>query len=153
MELLLLILMGMVATSTFVTVYRTKTHKAVTASHAVKAIEAPTAPPHSLVRTWIVPTQENRINAGWRWKCSCGVWGLASDTSNRYNSKDETTAYSIGTEKSAITGFKDHALQYNEVNTDFYKEKYEQEKADFAKYRELCYCKDANDALILWKDK
>jgi len=123
-------------------------------SASLKAIE-PTkkSDGHTLTRTWIVPTAEGKLHAGWRWKCSCGVWGNATDSAHRFNAKDGTTAYSLGTEKVAIAGFKEHAKQYVEVNSDFYKEKFEKEQADFAEYRKLCYCKDANDALIPWKDK
>lgn len=117
-----------------------------------KVVEAPKRHDgHNLVRTWIVPTAEGKVNAGWRWKCSCGVWGAATDISNRYNPKDKTTSYSLGTEKTAITGFKDHAKQYVEVNSDFYKAKFEKEQADFAEYRKLCYCKETNHDLLKWK--
>lgn len=123
-------------------------------SAPVKAIEATRkSDGHNLVRTWIVSTSDGKINAGWRWKCSCGVWGVATDTTNRYNVRDKTTSYSLGTEKVAITGFKEHAKQYVEVNSDFYKDKLASLEAEFAEYRKLCYCKDANDALIPWKDK
>ncbi len=112
----------------------------------VKAIEAP-KPTHGLARTWIVSTRDTAIPAGWRWKCHCGVWGVA-DNAHITNGR-----YDLGTEAEAIKGFKTHAHQYNEVNTDFYKAKFEKEQADFAEYRRLCYCKDANDVLIPWKDK
>lgn len=119
-----------------------------------KMLEAPlNTPKHRLARTWIVSTREGQVNAGWRWKCYCGVWGVASDTKSRFNPTDNTTAYSIGTEKTAIEGFKAHAEQYQEVSRNVYKELYEKEQADFAEYRKLCYCKDANDALLPWKDK
>jgi hypothetical protein len=108
-----------------------------------KMIEEPKAK-HRLARTWIVPTPEGRIPAGWRWKCSCTVWGVAEDASIGYGE--------LGTEDKAIEGFKSHAKKYLEVNTDFYKNKYERSEAEFAEYRRLCYCKDANDALAPWKD-
>lgn len=116
-----------------------------------KMIESP-KPAHSLMRTWIVATQEGSIAAGWRWKCHCGVWGVASDTKNIYNPENSTVKRSIGTEKSAIDCFKEHASQYTEVNTDYYKDKFEQEQADFAEYRRLCYCKESNHDLFKWKD-
>lgn len=119
--------------------------------HQSKAIEAAPKDGHTLVRTWIVSTKDGNINAGWRWRCSCGVWGLTTDTQNRYNSKDSTTSYSLGTEKQAIIGFKEHARQYREANTDTYKEKFEKEQADFAEYRKLCYCKETNHDLLKWR--
>lgn len=117
-----------------------------------KMLEEP-KPAHRLMRTWIVTTQEGKLFAGWRWKCSCGVWGTASDAFSRFDSTSRTTKYSMGTEKQAIAGFKEHSAQYSEVNTDFYKEKFEQVSAEFAEYRSLCYCKDANDALLPWRNK
>jgi len=119
----------------------------------LEAAQKPKTDGHSLVRTWIVSTKDGSVNAGWRWRCACGVWGLAADTKSRYNVTDKTTAYSLGTEKSAIEVFKEHALQYSEVNTDFYKAKFEKEQADFAEYRRLCYCKETNHDLLNWKDK
>lgn len=115
-------------------------------------LEAP-KPSHRLVRTWIVSTQEGRISAGWRWKCACGVWGVADNATHSFNRKDNTNSYDLGTEKEAINGFKTHAKQYLEVNTDYYKDLYEKTEADFAAYRHACYCKDANPDLIHWKDK
>jgi hypothetical protein len=152
MEILLIGLMVTLGLTNILVLRKASSPRALTASTPVKALEGPTVPPHSLTRTWIVSTQEGKIGAGWRWKCSCGVWGVSSDSHNRYNPKDQTTAYSLGTEKSAIAVFKEHARQYNEVNTDYYKEKFEKEQAEFAEYRKLCYCKDANDALLPWRN-
>lgn len=118
---------------------------------APKALEAP-KDDHQLVRTWIVPTKDGRIDAGWRWKCSCGVWGLASGAYSKAKGGG-FTEYELGTEKQAIAGFKDHATLYREVNTNHYKAKFDSLEAEFAQYRKLCYCKDANDALTPWKDK
>lgn len=113
-----------------------------------KMLESPLpTPKHRLARTWIVSTRENHIPAGWRWKCYCGVWGVAEDANGKSGYQD------LGTEEKAIKGFKNHAHQYQEVNRNVYKELYEKEQAEFAEYRRLCYCKDANDALIPWKDK
>lgn len=107
---------------------------------------------HRLVRTWIVATRDGRIDAGWRWKCSCGVWGLASGAYSTAKGGG-FTEYELGTEKQAITGFKDHATLYREANSDIHKERADKLEAEFAQYRKLCYCKDANDALMPWKDK
>jgi hypothetical protein len=102
-------------------------------------------PEHRLLRTWIVSSRESAIPAGWRWKCHCGVWGVAE------NACIVNGKYDLGTEEEAINGFKNHAHQYNEVNVDFYRQKFEQEQADFAEYREKCYCKESNDDLLKWK--
>lgn len=118
---------------------------------APMALEAP-KDEHRLVRTWIVSTRDGRIDAGWRWKCSCGVWGLASGAFSR-SKGNGFTEYELGTEKQAISGFKDHATLYRDANSDFHKERADKLEAEFAEYRRLCYCKDANDALIPWKDK
>jgi hypothetical protein len=98
---------------------------------------------HRLSRTWIVSSREVSIPAGWRWKCSCGVWGVSEDA--RMNT-------SLGTEETAIAGWEKHSAKYLEANHNEYKELYEKEQAEFAEYRRLCYCKDANDALAKWKD-
>ena len=111
-----------------------------------KMLEEPKLPTHRLVRTWIVSSRENAIPAGWRWKCSCSVWGVA-DNASITNGK-----YDLGTEEVAIAGFTGHAKRYQEANRNIYKEKFEQASAEFAEYRRLCYCKDANDALAPWKD-
>ncbi len=120
------------------------------AEHQPKAIEAATKDGHTLVRTWIVSTKDGKIDAGWRWKCSCGVWGLASGAYSR-SKGNGFTEYELGTEKQAIAGFKDHATLYREVNTDFYKAKFEKVEAEFAEYRKLCYCKETNHDLLKWK--
>lgn len=121
------------------------------AAEAPKALEA-SKDEHRLVRTWIVATRDGRIDAGWRWKCSCGVWGLASGAYSTAKGGG-FTEYELGTEKQAITGFKDHATLYREANSDIHKERADKLEAEFAQYRKLCYCKDANDALMPWKDK
>jgi len=117
----------------------------------VKELEAP-KDEHRLVRTWIVSTRDGRIDAGWRWKCSCGVWGLASGAYSKAKGGG-FTEYELGTEKQAISGFKDHATLYRDANSDHYKDKFTSLEADFAEYRKLCYCKETNDALIPWKDQ
>lgn len=120
-------------------------------SAAPKALEAP-KDEHRLVRTWIVSTRDGRIDAGWRWKCSCGVWGLASGAYSKAKGGG-FTEYELGTEKQAISGFKDHATLYREANSDFHKERADKLETEFAEYRKACYCKETNHELIPWKDK
>lgn len=117
-----------------------------------KALEAAPKSGHTLVRTWIVPTKDGRIDAGWRWRCSCGVWGVASGAYSKHIARTNTTEYELGTEKQAITGFKDHATMYREVNDDTFRTKFEELQAEFAEYRNKCYCKETNNDLIKWKD-
>lgn len=109
-----------------------------------KMIEEP-KPAHRLIRTWIVSSQEGNLPPGWRWKCSCAVWGIAEDVKRTGNS------YVLGSESRAIEGFKDHAKMYGAVNGDVYKQKWEQTENEFAEYRKLCYCKETNDSLLPWK--
>jgi hypothetical protein len=151
MEILFIGIMISFALTNIFVLRRASSSRALTASPAAKAIESSPAA-HSLVRTWIVSTKDGYILAGWRWKCSCGVWGTCDDAMDKYNSKDRTTSFSIGTEKAAIRVYKEHARQYSEVSTDYYKSMFEKEQSEFAEYRKLCYCKDANDALLPWRN-
>lgn len=116
-----------------------------------KVLEAAPKADHTLVRTWIASTKDGRIDAGWRWRCSCGVWGLASGAYSTLQANG-FVKYGLGTEKQAIAGFKDHADLYKEANSDYYKGLYEREQAEFAQYRDKCYCKETNSDLIKWKD-
>jgi hypothetical protein len=110
-----------------------------------KMIESPKPQEkHRLIRTWIVSSRDMSIPAGWRWKCACTVWGVAPDA---------VMGQSLGSEEAAIEGWKKHAEAYLEANRNEYKELFIQEQTDFADYRSKCYCKDANDELIQWRNK
>lgn len=119
----------------------------VAAAEKPKALEV-WVEDHRLVRTWKATVQENRPGiAAWAWKCSCGVTGSAGDA------KEFT---SLGSEANAIERFKSHAKGYREANKGVINPlatKLDKVEADFAEYRQKCYCKTTNDDLILLERK
>lgn len=103
------------------------------------AIEPVATPGHTLTKTWMEAYPDDKAYAGWRWKCSCGVRGAATNCSKS----------SLGSETNAIARFKEHAQGYREVNFDAQKTEYAKLEAEYKEYRGKCYCKDSNDDLIL----
>lgn len=104
--------------------------------------DTPSAAPqaHALVRTWIGEDPAGLSVDGWRWKCSCGSEGVAGDATNRA---------SLGTEDNAIQRYKSHAKNFTDANRNVWKELYLKKEAEFAEYRNKCYCKETNNDLIL----
>jgi hypothetical protein len=151
MEILLIILTLVVLGSTAITVReRSKITKAIQGSpeSLQKILEDP-RPSHRLLRTWIFSTSVGDIPAGWRWKCYCGAWGVAVDAF--LDESTRTARYSLGSEKGALKGFKEHSAVYTATDNP-YKEKYEKLLAEFDEYRRNCYCKNVNESLDLWKE-
>ncbi|UDL16612.1 hypothetical protein SEA_ATUIN_218 [Arthrobacter phage Atuin] len=116
---------------------------------ASKAIEAPVVKTvvvngslgqHVLKRTWI--GDEGLSVKGWRWECSCGTIGASGNADGKT---------SLGSEENAIDRFKAHAKGFREANKDLMQEKYNLLEKEFADYRKACYCKDANDDLIKYR--
>lgn len=132
MDLTGLILFG--AMTLYVMVTNRKTQKALIGM-SPKAISAPEE--HTLVKTWIEHDNGPAL-AGWNWKCSCGVWGTAGNSSE----------VSLGSENNVIARFKDHSAGYRDANRNEWKEKFEKSEAAFAHYRDKCYCKETNNDLL-----
>jgi hypothetical protein len=81
---------------------------------------------------------------GWWWKCSCGAEHPGAGTGS----------VSYGSEANALQTFKNHARLYDEFaveQTNPLEAELTKVKKDFAEYREKCYCKDANDDLLIMK--
>jgi hypothetical protein len=154
MEILLILLTIVVLGSTAVTLReRSKITKALAAAPTpIREVMDTPKPHHQLSRTWIVATKSGHMPAGWRWRCRCGAEGIASNSYSRED-KDGMIAYSLGTEESAVTGFKAHARLHKEASTDVYKDKFEALTEEFAQYRDKCYCKETNLDLLPWKDQ
>ncbi len=107
---------------------------------------------HRLVKTYI-GSGDSWIE-GWRFLCSCGAKGCASNM--------EAATYSrtgkLGSEASAIEKFKIHRDAFLAANGDDDEEhgdtaKLRKLEAEFAEWRKVCYCKDTNDDLLLLKHR
>lgn len=148
MEFILVLLIITVVGSTLVTVReRSKITRALTNPvQPMKELMDTPKTAHRLTRTWIVSTRDGNIPAGWRWRCHCGVWGVAT------NAYQTPTDAHLGSEAAAIEGYKVHAKSYHEVSVDRYKEQFEAVTAEFAEYRQKCYCKESNDDLLKWRN-
>ena len=96
---------------------------------------------HVLAKTWMEPDPTDRAYAGWRWKCKCGVQGVATNCKKGI----------LGSEANAIERFKDHAEGYREANFDAQQAAYDNLAAEYKLYREKCYCKETNNDLIVLK--
>lgn len=104
-------------------------------------LEAPKA--HRLVRTWMEPDPIDGGLPGWRFLCSCGTQGMATNIKDRV----------LGSEENVVKQFSGHAALFASVNEDGWKRRYETLKAQFDWYIEKCYCKDTNNDLIEWRAK
>lgn len=109
------------------------------AKQPLPSIEPAATPGHTLIKTWMESNPYDSAYAGWRWKCSCGTQGAATNCNKT----------SLGSETNAIARFKEHAQGYQSVNFDAQKSEYAKLNAEYKEYREKCYCKDSNDDLIL----
>jgi len=128
---------------------------AVTATAPAKAISASQTSSHRLVKTYIArgANSDHWID-GWRFLCSCGAkgasTGLKAATYSEFGS--------MGTESGAVGKFKTHRDLYLEVNGSGDTEhedtvKLKKLEAEFAEWRNACFCKDTNDDLILLKHR
>lgn len=117
------------------------------------SIAAPAkASAHRLVKTYI-GSGDSWIE-GWRFLCSCGAKGCASNMEAATYSKNGK----LGSEASAIAKFKIHRDAYIDANGDDDSEhedtvKLRKLEEEFALWRKLCYCKDTNDDLLLLKHR
>lgn len=113
---------------------------AITASNPPEQLSLPAG--HTLIRVWDNRTCE-RERQGWWFECSCG----------QIRASDSTNSKSFGSEERAVASYKSHAKLHVDIgpSVNVYKDLYEKEKARFAEYKKLCYCKDANDDIILFE--
>lgn len=128
-------------------IQQNKILRQITPSEQPKALEY-WVEDHRLVKTWMASSHENApAAAAWAWKCSCGSRGVAGNVEQGKN---------LGSEANAIERFKQHAQGYRDANKGVInplKTKLDKVEADFAEYREKCYCKHTNDDLILLERK
>lgn len=72
---------------------------------------------------------------GWVWKCECGVGALID-------------SYSNPSEARALAAWKNHGALYAELALESgenkYQTLYEDKRAELAKFKENCYCKDVH---------
>lgn len=120
-----------------------------------KAVSAPTVSAHRLVNTYVATgsTKDEWVE-GWRFLCSCGARGTAANTVQQVNGKGGK----LGTEASAIDKFILHRDKFLQANGDDATEhedtaKLRKLEAEFAEWRNACFCKDTNDDLILLKHR
>lgn len=107
----------------------------------VRAIEPARA--HRLVRTWVDPDPGDGGWPGWRFMCSCGTQGMATNISDKL----------LGSEQNAVKQFSSHAALFAGVNEDGWKHKHDTLKARFDWYVSKCYCRHTNDELIEWRNQ
>lgn len=98
---------------------------------------------HRLVRTWIEPEPDDSGWPGWRFLCTCGTQGMATNCADGV----------FGSEQNVVKQFSDHAALYAAVDEDGWKHKHDLLRDQFAWYVKTCYCKDSNDELIVWRNK
>lgn len=127
-----------------VSTIRKNNRQALPQTPATPALPAATSPEHTLVKAW--DNQSYNIpfaDRGWWYHCSCGLKRVASDLSSTYT----------GSEAGAIRAWKKHSALYAELSHETAATEslsaIKAEREYIEKYRELCYCKSANDDLIL----
>jgi hypothetical protein len=123
-------------------VWKTRTSRPVLPSPEKGALPSSISG-HTLVRVWKKLDGEYD-KLGWWWECSCGAKHPGSEVSSRY----------YGNESNALDTFKSHAKLYVEFaveQSNPLEKELNKVKEDYAEYREKCYCKDANDDLLLMK--
>lgn len=107
---------------------------------------------HRLVKTYLA-TNDDWVD-GWRFLCSCGAKGTASNT--------KPATYSVrgsyGSEASAVEKFKAHRDNFLDANGGDEQDHEDtvalrKLEAEFAEWRKACYCMDTNDDLILLKHR
>lgn len=104
------------------------------------AIEPSSSTPgHTLARTWMEPDPSDSAWAGWRWKCSCGTQGAATNCSKT----------SLGSEINAIDRYKDHSKAYASVNFDAQQTEIDRITEEYKSYHDKCFCKHTNEDLMV----
>jgi hypothetical protein len=98
---------------------------------------------HRLVRTWIEPNPVDEGWPGWRFQCTCGTVGMATNLKQGV----------FGSEENAVKQFVSHTALYASVDEDGWKNRYDQLQTQFEWYVQKCYCRHTNDELIEWRDK
>lgn len=107
------------------------------------AYELTPAKAHRLVRTWMESRPDDGGWPGWRFQCTCGTTGMAS------NIKEGN----LGSEQNVVKQFSVHGELFASVDEDGWKHKHDVLKEQFAWYIKTCYCKDSNDAIIEWRNR
>ena len=96
--------------------------------------------PHVLRKIYFKKSSYS-IDTGWVWLCTCGTHKLI------------TEAYDGGTEAKAIRGWKEHRDLHGQLSIEAggneFEKKYRALEAEFASFKESCYCKESNDDLIM----
>lgn len=104
---------------------------------------APALSGHTLIRVW-KKTEGEYGKRGWWYECSCGATHPGKGVSSS----------SYGSEANALETFKTHAnlyVQFAVEQANPLEKELERVKEHYTQYRDKCYCKDANDDLLLMK--
>lgn len=101
-------------------------------------------PDHGLIRVFENHSLSVHYNhRGWWYECSCGHKRHAHNVNEKV----------MGTEKTAIETWRTHSALYAELDHDVTQSELgrtQTEERDYIeKYRAACYCKSANDEIIL----
>jgi hypothetical protein len=127
-----------IVTLIFIYLNNKKTQKELSPSPARPAITSGLdTSGHTLVKTYVGESDGYTL-PGWKFKCSCGTVGTATNAKN---------GSSLGSEENAVQRFMQHAELHGKAASLTGEDKYKKLAAEFEAYKEKCYCKDINSSL------